>query len=614
MTTAKHVALTLTVTLIALLGTAQAQTARLSTVNVTSDGERVHIAAQGDISEMRVDVADEQGEVVFQSGAITGQQLDWNMQDGQGERVAPGTYLVTVTFRNAAGKVRKRVEQVTVDEAEKADTKAVPTTTPNAVQADITGSGTANRIAKFTGAATIGNSIISENAGKINVGLDGAPLSTLTVKAATENYGLLHTNGTVQVGTWAGVGSAGTQGGWYGTKTNHPLRFFAYNSGAAMTIATDGNIGIGTPTPTSRLEIAAQDGLKIKGYQPFLTLQDDHAGSKQGFVQSVNGDTILLTNSRAALVVKDVSGNVGIGTSSPLSRLTVQTASENYGLLHTNGTVQVGTWAGSGSAGTQGGWYGTKTNHPLRFFAYNSGAAMTILPNGRVGIGTTNPTIGKLHVDGGTSTGVYGISSGTGIYAAGVYGESSGGINSTGVKGTSTSGSGVFGSSDSNYGVYGYSKSGSAVSGYSPSGYAGYFYGKVFISGKLTVDDCDGCRIAPSDRNLKANFTSVNPRLVLDCLSAIPIKAWNYKSEDSSIRHIGPMAQDFRAAFNLGKDDKHIDLLDTNGVTMASIQALYQMMQEKDKEIKQLRAQMTQQQAQLNQVKRTIKRKRTARR
>ena len=50
-----------------------------------------------------------------------------------------------------------------------------------------------------------------------------------------------------------------------------------------------------------------------------------------------------------------------------------------------------------------------------------------------------------------------------------------------------------------------------------------------------------------------------------------------------------------------------------NGMMVASVQALYQMIREKDAEIQQLRAQMTQQQAQLNQVKRLIRRKRTVR-
>src|SRR5918912_882538 len=130
----------------AFLAAAQVQTPRLTTVNISAQTGKVHISAEGNIAEMRVDVANERGEVIFQSGAISGQTMDWKMTDAQGARVAPGTYLVTVTFRDAAGKLRKRVEQVTVAEAEKARAQ-----TPNTVQATITGSGTTNRIAKFTG-------------------------------------------------------------------------------------------------------------------------------------------------------------------------------------------------------------------------------------------------------------------------------------------------------------------------------------------------------------------------------------------------------------------------------------------------------------------------------
>src|SRR2546423_6272856 len=103
---------------------AQAQTPRINSVSITAEADKVHIAAQGDVSEMRVEVSDEQGDVVFQSGAISGQTLDWKMTDAQGERVSPGTYFVTVTFHNAAGKLRKRVEQVTVAEEDKAGTQA----------------------------------------------------------------------------------------------------------------------------------------------------------------------------------------------------------------------------------------------------------------------------------------------------------------------------------------------------------------------------------------------------------------------------------------------------------------------------------------------------------
>jgi hypothetical protein len=166
---------------------AQQQTPSFSTVNVTPDADRVRINAAGDALEMRVEVSDETGHVVFESGPVSGQQLDWRMTDAQGERVAPGTYLVTVTFRTAAGKLRKRVEQVTVAEDEKASApEAAVTPTPYAVQANITGSGTNGKIARFTGATTIGNSAITESAGKIGIGT-AAPTSKLTVTSAADN-------------------------------------------------------------------------------------------------------------------------------------------------------------------------------------------------------------------------------------------------------------------------------------------------------------------------------------------------------------------------------------------------------------------------------------------
>jgi hypothetical protein len=144
-------------------------------------------------------------------------------------------------------------------------------------------------------------------------------------------------------------------------------------------------------------------------------------------------------------------------------------------------------------------------------------------------------------------------------------------------------------------------------------GYAGYFSGKVLVLGTLIVTDgCTGCS-PPSDRNLKANFSEINPRFILNRLASIPIQSWNYKSEPDAVRHIGPMAQNFRAAFGLGESDKTLNTVDAQGVTMAAIQGLYQMMQEKDKQIEALTRKVEQQQVQLNQVKRTLKRKRAGR-
>jgi len=59
----------------------------------------------------------------------------------------------------------------------------------------------------------------------------------------------------------------------------------------------------------------------------------------------------------------------------------------------------------------------------------------------------------------------------------------------------------------------------------------------------------------------------------------LPLATWNYKSQDDSIRHIGPMAQDFKAAIGLGKEDTHITTIDADGVALAAIQGMHAELQ-----------------------------------
>jgi hypothetical protein len=91
-----------------------------------------------------------------------------------------------------------------------------------------------------------------------------------------------------------------------------------------------------------------------------------------------------------------------------------------------------------------------------------------------------------------------------------------------------------------------------------------------------------------SDRNAKENFTAVDARDVLARVAELPVAKWNYKAEDLSIHHMGPTAQDFFAAFELGNSDKSIGTLDASGVALAAIQGLYQMVQEKNARIAEL--------------------------
>ncbi len=98
-----------------------------------------------------------------------------------------------------------------------------------------------------------------------------------------------------------------------------------------------------------------------------------------------------------------------------------------------------------------------------------------------------------------------------------------------------------------------------------------------------------GVGIVPSDRNLKENIVPIDGREVLTRLAGLPVSVWNYKGQGSSIRHIGPMAQDFQSAFHVGESDRFINMVDSGGVALASIQGLYSILQEKDKEIRSLK-------------------------
>jgi hypothetical protein len=96
-----------------------------------------------------------------------------------------------------------------------------------------------------------------------------------------------------------------------------------------------------------------------------------------------------------------------------------------------------------------------------------------------------------------------------------------------------------------------------------------------------------------SDRNAKEGFTSINPEAVLGKVLAMPVTEWRYKAEADDVRHIGPMAQDFHAAFGLnGPDEKHISVVDEGGVALAAIQGLNEKLNEKDAEIRALEARL----------------------
>lgn len=103
-------------------------------------------------------------------------------------------------------------------------------------------------------------------------------------------------------------------------------------------------------------------------------------------------------------------------------------------------------------------------------------------------------------------------------------------------------------------------------------------------SGNLTIQ---GTLTQNSDVNAKQDIEPIDGRMVLARLDEIPISEWTYKKDENGARHLGPMAQDFHAAFGLGVDETKIAPGDMAGINMAAIKALRE---EKNKEISKLRA------------------------
>jgi hypothetical protein len=84
----------------------------------------------------------------------------------------------------------------------------------------------------------------------------------------------------------------------------------------------------------------------------------------------------------------------------------------------------------------------------------------------------------------------------------------------------------------------------------------------------------DGVWYNVSDVNRKHLFAAVSGEDILSRLRDLPIQSWSYRVDDESVRHIGPTAQDFHAAFGLGSDETTIGGVDASGVALTAAQAL----------------------------------------
>ncbi len=388
----------------------QPQTAASSDVTIIIQQDKVRFTAQKAVAEMRLQVFNQAGESVFDSGLLETAEASWPLKATNGETLKSGLYAYTLSVKEVGSETtRLRRGHFIVDRAKDRDgTDKLWVTSQNE-----SGVGTELTVAKDE-AATVAGAAISN-------GSNGG--SERTIGQRTEIADRDAAGRTVEPATKSAAKEGKAEAATAPAATVGQIAKFTTATVVGDSVMTElnGNIGIGTTSPTSKLEIAGQDGLKINGFQPFLTLVDSNAGNARGAIQQVGGGLNLFTNSYLtganlqAYFRLDNSGNVGLGLATPLSKFHVLSGpSQSPPRLESSGTTSFAAgWdfyhgtTGKGFVGVPGTTAGIAPGEMILFGGQgtqtslwaNTFRALTVLTNGNVGIGTANPGT-KLQVEG----------------------------------------------------------------------------------------------------------------------------------------------------------------------------------------------------------------------
>ena len=292
--------------------------------------------------------------------------------------------------------------------------------------------------------------------------------------------------------------------------------------------------------------------------------------------------TVVAGAPNGALYV-DSGGKVGLKTTSPVAELHILDAdSPTIRLDQQGGPLAAQSWDLAGDNAnlfvrdvTGGG------STPFKVLAGGATDTLVVGTSQRVGIGTSSPSA-KLHIDAVDDSTV--DNNTTALF---VQNRSTVVANRAMLQLINNGGAAIF-----------YEDTSSSLRWQTIASGRDFLVSRLGSGGvEFTLDDTGNLEITGtltqgSDRSSKRDIEPVDVDDVLQRVAAMPISTWSYKKDGSGIRHLGPMAQDFHAAFGLGSDERRIATLDTSGVALAAVQALLGRIEELESQLDRVQAEL----------------------